>query len=98
MPRMMGNDGKRQKISITLSEEALEMIGRMAESQGGSYVSHIVEDCVRKQYRRWEKEHRRTSLPMKPVPKRAPTPAQRVALERAGKTVATKKRRRREDD
>jgi metal-responsive CopG/Arc/MetJ family transcriptional regulator len=97
MPRMMGNDGKRRKISVTLSEEAMEMIGSMAESQGGSYVSHVIEDCVRKEYRRWQKEHRRTTMPMKPVPKRSPTKAQRVALEQATKTVS-KKRRRREND
>lgn len=91
MPRMTGNDGvPRRKISISISEEALKMIEQMAQSQGGSFISHVIEDCVRQVHRRWAKENRRIAK----VPKRSPTRAQREALVRATRTVSTKRRRR----
>jgi metal-responsive CopG/Arc/MetJ family transcriptional regulator len=90
---MTGNDGARRKISISISEEALAMIEQMAQSQGGSFVSHVIEDCVRQTHRRWEKENRRTPA-KKPIPKRVPTRAQRDALVRGTKTVESKRRRR----
>ena len=93
MPRMTGSDGERVKTSISISAEAFRMIEEMAQSQGGSYVSHVIEDAVRQLHKRWQKENRRRPT----VPKRAPTRAQRDALARATRTVSSKRRRRGDD-
>lgn len=93
MPRMTGTESRRRKISITLSQDAMGMIEQMASWKGGSYLSHVIEDCIRQVHRRWEKDNRRSIS--KPITRRAPTRAQMDAIERATATVAATKRRRR---
>lgn len=90
MPRMTGNEGRRRKLSVSLSEDAILMIEQIAAWQGGSYLSHVIEDCVREVHRRLEKENRRSIA--KPHARRAPTRAQLDALERANDRLSKRRR------
>lgn len=56
MPRMAGSDGPKRKVSLTLSQEAFDMIEQVAAARGGNYYSRIVEEAIRVYHARLMKD------------------------------------------